>query len=210
MKSRFAVLSAAPLLSLLMLGSASQAQTVPPARPSAPYIVEFTWEKQEAGTVEKGRRRISVDGDKAREEAVPTRKDEIVDARVRIFDRKAATVIVFDPTDASKRFKTSPIGDEANPMAEGYEPIQKLAGKPIPVGGGQVAGNKCTALAWGADNIGRPTGDRQILCVADDGIVLSLERRAGSGSAKLNAVKLSREQPGPDLFAPPAGFTPDR
>lgn len=208
MRKQFAALPAACLLlSLLPIASAAQAETLPPAKPTGPYTVEFTWEKQEAGTVEKGRRRISVDGDKVREEAVAVRKGEVVDPRVYISDRKARTAIEFDPADANNRFKALSAGDSPMPMADGYDPIQKLAGKPIPVGGGQVGGNKCTALAWGAENIGRPTGDRQILCVTDDGIVASIERREGLASVKISAVKISRDKPDPSLFAAPPGFT---
>lgn len=196
------------LLPLLAFAPAvAQAETLPPAKPAASYTMEFNWEKQEGGAVQKGRSRISVDGEKVREEAIPVRKSDTVDPRVRVYDRKAGTMIEFDPADPAKRYKSGPLADAAMPMAEGYAAIEKQAGKPIPVGGGQVGGNKCTGLAWGAENIGRPTGDRQILCVTDDGIVVSLERRTGSGSAKFNAMKVGREKPGADLFAPPAGFT---
>ncbi len=214
MKSRFAALPAASfLLSWLLIGPVAQAQPLPPAKPTVPYTVEFTWEKQESGATEKGRRRITVDGDMVREEAVAARKDEAVDPRVYIFDRKAGTATEFDPGDANKRYKTGPIGkldavgEAVMAVSDGYGSIEKVGGKPIPVGGGQVGGNKCTALAWGAENIGRSTGDRQILCVTDDGIVASVERRSGPVAIKISALKISRDKPDPALLAVPAGFT---
>jgi len=214
MKFAPAAFCAASLSLLLAFNPAAQAQPLPPAQPAVPYTMEFNWEKQEAGATQKGRRRITVDGDKVRDEAVAARKGEAVDPRVVIVDRKAGTMTAFDPGDADKRLKSGPIGkpdavgDAALAMASGYGAIEEADGKPIPVGGGQVGGNKCTGLAWGAENIGRPTGDRQIVCVTDDGIVASVERRSGPVTIKINAFKISRDKPDPALLVPPAGFAP--
>jgi hypothetical protein len=191
----------------MLVAAPALAQSLPPAKPTVAYTIEFTWEKREAGPAENGRRRISVDGEKIRDEAVPARKGDSVDGRVYIADRAAGTLIEFDPADPAKRYKVGPIGETAMPMADGYAPVMKLAGKPVPVGGGSVAGQPCTALAWGAENIGKSDGDRQIWCVAADGIVLSVERRAGLVGIALKAVKLTRQKPDPALFAPPPGFS---
>lgn len=44
MRKQFAALPAACLLlSLLPIASAAQAETLPPAKPTGPYTVEFTW-----------------------------------------------------------------------------------------------------------------------------------------------------------------------
>lgn len=195
----------APLLGGALIAGAigARAQTLPPDRPTTAYTIEFEFERFEAGYSEKGRRRMSVDGDLVRDQAIGAKDGAADDPSVYIADRAKGTVIEFDPADPQRQYRVSPMGELVMPMADGYASLRARQGPPRLLGPGQILGLACARLGWQGQG-----ADRQEWCVTAQGIVLQAERRAGLTGTRLKAVRLEIGAADPALFRPPPGFWP--
>jgi hypothetical protein len=189
----FALIAAAP-------AAAAPGDELPPRAPLVDYAMVFEFSRAEAGHSEGGRRGIAISGTLVRDELLGSSAGGD-DRKVYIGDKATGQVVEFDPADPARKARRGPMGDVLLPMADGYDRVVQLAGRPRALGHDKVAGRDCTVLRW---QLGE---DRQDWCVDAQGIVLRAERKVGLIETRMEALEVKVGPQSDALFQVPEGFT---
>jgi hypothetical protein len=180
-----------------MSAAAAPGDELPPRAPLVDYAMVFEFSRAEAGHSEGGRRGIAISGTLVRDELLGSSGDR----KVYIGDKATGQVVEFDPADPARKARRGAMGDVLLPMADGYDRVVQLAGRPRALGHDKVAGRDCTVLRW---QMGE---DRQDWCVDAQGIVLRAERKAGLIETRMEALEVKVGPQSDALFRVPDGFT---